>query len=109
MGPRGGKLILSTAPVGGMIDLCVRDNGGGVAEPERVFEMNYSKGKPGGHGLGLYVARTLMHDCGGDLRLRNFANDGAAFILSFRRLGTPVVAHGLRHGLATSPKRSLSL
>ncbi|MFT5126852.1 MAG: signal transduction histidine kinase [Rhodothermales bacterium] len=90
LGARTGRLSFIAKPSGAMVDLWVRDTAGGVAEPERAFELNYTSGKLRGHGLGLHIARTLIRDCGGDIRLRNFPGDGAAFILSLRRVNESV-------------------
>jgi signal transduction histidine kinase len=67
----------------------VEDNGSGIA-PEhmpRIFEAFYSTkcrgdGSQGGSGLGLHVSREILRRHGGDLRVENRLEGGAAFTAS---------------------------
>jgi two-component system C4-dicarboxylate transport sensor histidine kinase DctB len=67
------------------VQLIVRDNGPGVtsdAEP-RLFEPFFTTRAHGqGTGLGLAVAKGLMHAQGGDLRFLGNSPSGAQFILT---------------------------
>jgi signal transduction histidine kinase len=67
---RGGRIRISLSARDGAARVVVADDGHGIA-PEvlpRVFEPFYST-RPGGHGLGLAVSRSIVVDLGGTLRL----------------------------------------
>ncbi|MCX7060262.1 MAG: HAMP domain-containing sensor histidine kinase [Gammaproteobacteria bacterium] len=78
-GPNGEVIIELAGPV-----LRVIDNGPGVpvGELPLVFEPHF-RGRDGGTGIGLYVARTLARRHGWDLRLVNRASGGAVAELRF--------------------------
>ncbi|WP_317203541.1 PAS domain-containing sensor histidine kinase [Janthinobacterium sp.] len=83
--PAGAGIVLTgrAAPEGG-IELCVLDQGPGVAaeELERIFEKAYRGAQAGqskGSGLGLYMARKVLEVHGGTLTVRNRPEGGAAF------------------------------
>lgn len=88
--PPGGTATVSFGTTGGRVLTFVRDNGIGIPEKDRdnIFERFYRAGNAiakenGGNGLGLYIARTIATDHGGDL---GFANNpegaGTTFTLS---------------------------
>ncbi len=63
--------------------ICLSDNAGGIDPPdaiERIFDLHFTT-KPGGSGIGLYLARTVVEQhLGGRIWAENGA-DGARFIL----------------------------
>lgn len=64
------------------VEIRVDDAGAGL-EPDRrakVFERSSGSKRLTGHGLGLYVARRLMRDQGGDLWIEGGALGGACFV-----------------------------
>ena len=69
-------------------EIAISDNGQGVPpeQREQIFEPFHSSKGQRGTGLGLAVARKIMHEHGGSLRLLNANSegreDGATFILS---------------------------
>ena len=70
--PFGGRLELKASSAGGRVSLAVTDTGVGI-EPQvlkRLFEP-FATGRPesGGTGLGLNVARWIMHKHGGDVAI----------------------------------------
>lgn len=75
------------------IEIAVRDHGPGVpaAERERIFERfvrgaAQQHGSVPGIGVGLYLARTLLRRCGGDLRCTAAEpGPGACFLLTLPR------------------------
>lgn len=77
--PEGGSVRLSVEPAPGRVQVKVKDTGIGILAEDRanIFERFYraqnaiSK-KNQGNGLGLYIARTIATDHGGDL---NFASN----------------------------------
>ncbi|MFC1452136.1 sensor histidine kinase, partial [Verrucomicrobiota bacterium] len=56
--------------------------GPGVPEGRResIFEMFVSS-RPGGSGLGLFLARTAVERCGGSIRAANRAEGGTCFTI----------------------------
>lgn len=72
------RLRAHTTPEG--VEVCVEDDGAGVAEElrKRVFEPFFTT-KPGGTGLGLFVCRRIVEQFGGTLRLHDSELGGAAF------------------------------
>ncbi|SPH18258.1 Osmolarity sensor protein EnvZ [Defluviimonas aquaemixtae] len=79
----GGEVEVAVKRTGEMIELCVRDRGPGIpeAEQERVFEPFYRIEKSrsrdtGGAGLGLAIARTIIHGHGGSIELANRTGGG---------------------------------
>ena len=61
----------------------IHDSGPGIA-PEtmaQMFEPFFTKGKPGGTGLGLYVSHGIVERHGGELHAANDGENGAVFTL----------------------------
>ncbi len=70
-------------PLERRVIVSVADNGPGVPEPERtrVFEPFYSTKGHGGTGLGLAVARKIVHEHGGTIELLSPPEGGADFVI----------------------------
>ncbi len=89
--PAGGSINVSTNAAAKRVQVRVRDTGIGIPERERgnIFERFYRAGNAitkenQGNGLGLYIARTIATDHGGDLDfMSNPEGPGTTFILSF--------------------------
>lgn len=89
--PSGGSITVSTNLGANQVQVRVRDTGIGIPETERgnIFERFYRAGNAitkenQGNGLGLYIARTIATDHGGDLDFKaNTEGPGTTFILSF--------------------------
>jgi signal transduction histidine kinase len=89
--PAGGSITVSTNIGANQVQVRVRDTGIGIPETERgnIFERFYRAGNAitkenAGNGLGLYIARTIATDHGGDLDFQaNTEGPGTTFILSF--------------------------
>ena len=67
------------------LKISVSDNGGGITiEPiESIFHPYISSGNnKNGAGLGLYIARNLIHRLGGNIYVNN-SKDGAIFHINF--------------------------
>jgi signal transduction histidine kinase len=88
--PAGGSVHVSASTAPGRIQIRVRDTGIGIAPKDRgnIFERFYraenavSKENKGS-GLGLYIARTIATDHGGDLNFtQNTEGPGTTFTLS---------------------------
>ena len=89
--PSGGSITVSTNRAAKQVQVRVRDTGIGIPEKERgnIFERFFRAGNAitkenQGNGLGLYIARTIATDHGGDLDfIPNKNGPGTTFILSF--------------------------
>jgi len=88
--PRGGGVKVSLAYARNYVYLSVRDTGIGIPPEERgsIFERFYrgsnaASKENAGNGLGLYIARTIAKDHGGDLNFKsNAEGPGTTFTLS---------------------------
>jgi signal transduction histidine kinase len=69
---------------GGTVDITVSDDGRGIAEEqrERIFEWGHRGADSRGQGIGLHVARRLMTEDGGSLRLAEARGPGSSFVIS---------------------------
>jgi PAS domain S-box-containing protein len=65
----------------GTIEVEVRDWGGGLSDPERIFEAFYTT-KPDGMGMGLAICRSIIEAHSGQLRAENVASGGACITFS---------------------------
>lgn len=82
-----GKIALRTRMDSDHIVIEIEDNGGGMKEPDRVFEPFYTTKEVGkGTGLGLSVTYGIVQDYGGTIHARN-TQEGACFTIRL-----PVVA-----------------
>ena len=71
----------------------VRDNGGGIANPDNLFEPFYTTKQPGdGVGLGLAISSGIVNDHGGRLTARNGQSGGAVFEMQLPILDSSVEA-----------------
>lgn len=66
--PARGAIEVDARVAGRWVELDIMDRGPGIptAERRRVFEM-FVTTRPGGTGLGLFLARTAVRKCGGDI------------------------------------------
>lgn len=89
--PAGGSIRISLGIVATQVQVRVSDTGIGIPKTERgnIFERFYRAGNAiakenQGNGLGLYIARTIAKDHGGDLDfVENEGGTGTTFVLSF--------------------------
>jgi signal transduction histidine kinase len=95
--PAGGTVRLSTDTTPGLVRVHVRDTGIGILPKDRqnIFERFFRGGNAvakenEGNGLGLYIARTIATDHGGDLEFsENTDGPGTTFTLAL-----PIAAQG---------------
>jgi len=103
--PKGGRVALYAESGDDTVRFEVADSGPGIL-PEHfphLFEP-YWKGDPGGTGLGLFIAQSIVHAHGATLEVKSQHGSGASFFFSLpRRLpsqGLPnAVPLGWREGL----------
>ena len=76
--PRGGTVSVRVVDENEHVGIRVIDNGPGIPprDRKRVFDMFYS-GRAGGTGLGLFLARTAIEQCGGSLSIHEASGGGA--------------------------------
>lgn len=87
--PPGGQVILSARREGEQVEISVRDNGSGIPADElsRIFERFYqldkarTGGKERGVGLGLAIAREIIHAHRGQIHARSQVGQGSNFIV----------------------------
>jgi len=94
--PEGGDITISLARNAETWELCVRDQGIGIAaeEQSQVFERFYrSKDarvrRVRGAGLGLAICREIVHAHGGALSVVSAPDQGATFIVHLPQLAAP--------------------
>jgi len=88
--PPKGSVTISLEPTRDRVFISVHDTGIGIPDHERhnIFERFYrgkeaAKMQNGGNGLGLYIARNVVRDHGGDLDFKsNEAGIGTTFFFS---------------------------
>lgn len=82
--PRGGTLRLALEPAEGWAVLTVADSGAGMP-PELLAKAGdpFFTTKEHGTGLGLYVVRRLLEECGGSLELSSAPGRGTRAVVRF--------------------------
>jgi two-component system nitrogen regulation sensor histidine kinase NtrY len=70
----GGKVRVGWTKNGNWVNLVVRDEGPGIANPTNLFVPFFTT-KPGGSGIGLVLSRQIAEAHGGTLSLRNREHD----------------------------------
>ena len=82
--PHGGTFRVTTRRVGEWVELAFADTGPGVPKEleDRIFEPFFTQGKREGAGLGLAIARRIVEEHGGELRLEGHQDRGAIFVVS---------------------------
>jgi two-component system NtrC family sensor kinase len=89
---RPGRIEIETAFVNGWAEVTFRDNGHGIAYPERIFDPFFTTKDVGkGTGLGLSICYGIVREHGGEIVCRNNADTpGATFTV---RLPVGATAH----------------
>jgi signal transduction histidine kinase len=84
----GSRVTVTATQSASSVRVTVADDGPGVPHELRdaIFERGRRRPDSPGQGLGLAIARELMHGLGGTLRLGDHREDGACFVLELRRV-----------------------
>lgn len=80
---RRGAIRIRTQSNGGSVEISVRDNGTGVANPDRIFDPFYTTKQAGkGTGLGLSICYGIVRAHGGEISCcNNKASEGSSFLI----------------------------
>jgi two-component system, NtrC family, nitrogen regulation sensor histidine kinase NtrY len=70
----GGKVTVAWTKSGTLVEVCVADEGPGLANTANLFVPFFTT-KPGGSGIGLVLSRQIAEAHGGSLELRNRVED----------------------------------
>jgi len=91
---RRGRIEVETALRGQTVEICFRDNGPGISNPERIFEPFFTTKPVGqGTGLGLSICYGIIQDHHGEIVCENNAGaEGCAFLI--RLPAASMHAHG---------------
>ncbi|GAN55091.1 ATP-binding protein [Tanticharoenia sakaeratensis] len=83
----GGRMSFEVRDRGRQVQIAVDDDGPGIpkARRERVFRAYDSSGPAGGNGLGLTIARDIVHAHGGAIRLMESPMGGLRVLLTLPR------------------------
>jgi PAS domain S-box-containing protein len=79
--PEGGTVTVSAARIPDGIEIAVADEGVGIApsERDRIFSKFYKAGSGPGTGLGLFIARGLVREMGGQMWVESEEGRGSRF------------------------------
>lgn len=86
----GSRVDLRIVAAEGVIRIICSDGGPGLrgTDPERIFERGYRASTSPGSGLGLYAARGLMREQGGNLEVVS-SRQGATFVVTLPAAAAP--------------------
>jgi len=86
--PAGGRVEVQASAAGELVRFEVRDTGEGIAREhqDRIFEKFYRVpgARSGGVGLGLYIAREIVHAHGGEVGVESEPGRGSTFWFTLR-------------------------
>lgn len=79
-----GEIVVTVIKFSGKIQICIRDNGCGIADEirEKIFTPNFTS-KSGGTGLGLAITKKITDNMGGTITFETELNKGSVFTLTF--------------------------
>jgi PAS domain S-box-containing protein len=80
---RSSRIEISSAEAGAFVEVSFRDNGPGIAEPEKIFDPFFTTKDIGkGTGLGLSICYGIVREHGGEIVCHNNQDsEGATFIV----------------------------
>jgi len=80
---RSGRIEIGTISHSDWVDVIFRDNGPGIAYPERIFDPFFTTKEVGkGTGLGLSICYGIIREHGGEITCsNNLADPGATFVV----------------------------
>lgn len=80
---RRGHIEIRTERLGNSVQVMVKDNGTGIADPEHIFDPFYTTKQPGkGTGLGLSICYGIVRAHGGEIQCwNNSSGGGSTFVV----------------------------
>ena len=77
------RIEIMTANLGDFVEVSFRDNGEGIATPDRIFDPFFTTKEVGkGTGLGLSICYGIVREHGGEILCHNnVGGEGATFIV----------------------------
>ncbi len=80
---RPARIEIMSARNGSWVEVSFRDNGAGIASPDRIFDPFFTTKEVGkGTGLGLSICYGIVHEHGGEISCHNnLDSEGATFIV----------------------------
>ncbi|HEU5452397.1 MAG TPA: PAS domain S-box protein, partial [Terriglobales bacterium] len=91
---RPGRIDVRTLVSDGFVEIEFRDNGPGIAYPERIFDPFFTTKEVGkGTGLGLSICYGIVHEHGGEITCHNNVDGpGATFVVRLPVASTSALA-----------------
>jgi two-component system NtrC family sensor kinase len=92
---RRARIEITSARSGSLVEVSFRDNGAGIAHPDRIFDPFFTTKEVGkGTGLGLSICYGIVREHGGEIACHNnLDSEGATFIVRL-----PLAAEGASFG-----------
>jgi len=83
----GTKLRIQAKESQDKVTVIIEDDGVGIPdqEKEKVFQKDYSKGKGGGTGFGLYFSKEIVKSYEGDIKVKDSELGGARFEITLKK------------------------
>jgi len=80
---RPARIEVMSARIGSQVEISFRDNGMGIASPDRIFDPFFTTKEVGkGTGLGLSICYGIVHEHGGEIVCHNnLDSEGATFVI----------------------------
>jgi PAS domain S-box-containing protein len=99
---RPARIEIKTASPGSFVEVSFRDNGQGIAQPERIFDPFYTTKEIGkGTGLGLSICYGIVREHGGEILCHNNVDgEGATFIVRLPVVSETASSMGAAAGVA---------
>jgi PAS domain S-box-containing protein len=99
---RPARIEIMTASLGTFVEVSFRDNGHGIAQPERIFDPFYTTKEIGkGTGLGLSICYGIVREHGGEILCHNNPDgEGATFMVRLPVVSETASSRGAAAGVA---------
>ena len=81
--PLGGNIFISVEEIEDNIEIKIKDEGNGIPEYqlENIFDEFFTHGKNNSVGLGLYLAKKIIEDCGGSISAESDLGESSTIII----------------------------
>lgn len=81
--PLGGKIFISVEEIEDKIEIKIKDEGNGIPEYQldNIFDEFFTHEKNNSVGLGLYLAKKIIEDCGGSISAESDLGESSTIII----------------------------